>query len=314
MFKGNRWPHWLVSQAHDGQQPPAPEGGQMFMMLIFMLLMTFLLMNEGFRTGLSGYAEPVLSPWLPEESYFIITILIIGSCSMLVNTVLRNFFIDPIQQAHIGHRMGQVRRMSNDARMSRDAAKMEKAQKLQMHIMPEQTKITMGGMKPMMFTFIFIIAIFSWIGMVVSDFRVGYVSLPWISKWDMLGDKFLFFPAWIATYICLSAPLGRAVDRHIKLWRYKSHPVVVAGETIKEPLLHLVATDETKTRMNRSRHHRGGPRKQKSQQSTDSSRELSSDITGSVSDAVIFCPQCDNNIVARLDGRNHCKVCMHRWR
>ena len=286
----------------------------MFMMLIFMLLMTFLLMNEGFRNGLSNYADPVLSPWLPEEAYFVITVLIIGSCSMLVNTVLRNFFIDPIQQAHVGHRMGQVRRMSNDARMSRDAAKMEKAQKLQMHIMPEQTKITMGGMKPMMFTFIFIIAIFSWIGMVVANFRIGYVSLPWIPKWDMLGDKFLFFPAWIATYICLSAPLGRAVDRHIKLWRYKSHPVVVAGETIKEPLLHLVATDVTKTRMTRSRNRRGGPRKQKSQQSAGSSGELSPDTVDSVSDDVIFCPQCDNNIVARLDGRNHCKVCMHLWR
>ncbi len=286
----------------------------MFMMLIFMLLMTFLLMNEGFRNGLSNYADPVLSPWLPEEAYFVITVLIIGSCSMLVNTVLRNFFIDPIQQAHVGHRMGQVRRMSNDARMSRDAAKMEKAQKLQMHIMPEQTKITMGGMKPMMFTFIFIIAIFSWIGMVVANFRIGYVSLPWIPKWDMLGDKFLFFPAWIATYICLSAPLGRAVDRHIKLWRYKAHPVVVAGETIKEPLLHLVATDVTKTRMTRSRNRRGGPRKQKSQQSAESSGELSPDTDDSVSDDVIFCPQCDNNIVARLDGRNHCKVCMHLWR
>ena len=313
MFKGNRWPHEDVSQAHDGQQPPAPEGGQMFMMLIFMLLMTFLLMNEGFRSGLSTYADPVLSPWLPEEAYFVITVLIIGTCSMLVNTILRNFFIDPIQQAHVGHRMGQVRRMSNDARTSRDAAKMEKAQKLQLHIMPEQTKLTMGGMKPMMFTLIFIIAIFSWIGMVVEDFRIGYVSLPWIPKWDMLGDKFLFFPAWIATYICLSAPLGRAVDRHIKLWRYKYHPVVIAGETIKEPLLHLVATDVATTRMTRSRHRRGGPRKQKSQHVSDSSTS-SSTTSDAEPGAELVCPQCDNDIVTRNEGRNLCMVCMHKWR
>ena len=313
MFKGNRWPHWVVSQAHDGQQPPAPEGGQMFMMLIVMLVMTFLLMNDGFRSGLSTYADPVLSPWLPEEDYFVITVLIIGSCSMLVNTILRNFFVDPIQQAHVGHRMGQVRRMSNDARMSRDAAKMEKAQKLQMHIMPEQTKITMGGMKPMMFTLIFIIAIFSWIGMVVANFRIGYVSLPWIPKWYLLGDKFLFFPAWIATYICLSAPLGRAVDRHIKLWRYKTHPVVIAGESIKEPLLHLVATEVTKTRMTRSHHRRGGPRKKRYQEGDESSTDSTTDShTGSAVN--LLCPQCDNIIVSRSEGMNRCMVCMHKWR
>ena len=232
MFKGSSLLRLTMSQPQGGQQPAGPDGGQMIMMLFFMLLMTFFIMNPNFRNALSGYADPALSPWLPEEAYFVITVLIIGTCSMLINTVLRNFFIDPIEQAHVGHRMGQVRKMSNEARMARDAAKMEKAQKLQLHIMPEQTKITMGGMKPMMFTFIFIIAIFSWIAQVVEGFRIGYVSLPWIAKWSLLGDKFLFFPAWIATYICLSAPLGRAVDRHIKLWRYRTHPVVIAGEHI----------------------------------------------------------------------------------
>ena len=309
MFKGDNLPPVDMSQPQGGQQPPGPDGGQMVFMLFFMILMTFLLMSESFRNSLSGYADPVLSPWLPEESFFVITVLIIGTCSMLVNTVIRQFFIDPIEQAHVGHRMGQVRKLSNEARMSRDAAKMEKAQKLQMHIMPEQTKITMGGMKPMMFTFIFIIAIFSWITKVVVDFRVGYVSLPWIPKWDMLSDKFLFFPAWIATYICLSAPLGRAVDRHLKLWRYKTHPVVLAGEKIKEPLLHLVTSDTDAVRQTRrKRQRRDGPRKQKKvekvEQSTDSSNWFEEKS----------CPECGNNYVHRVAGNLQCKACMHSWR
>ena len=40
----------------------------------------------------------------------------------------------------------------------------------------------------------------------------------------------------------MSAPLGRVIDRHIKLFRYRKHPLVTAGETLKEPLLHLVVT------------------------------------------------------------------------
>lgn len=330
----------MSQAAGPGGQPPAM-GGQMFMILIFMLLMTVLMMNPGFRTSLSTYADPVLSPWLPEESFFTITVLIIGSCSMIINTVLRNVFIDPVEQAHIGHRMGQVRKMQNEARVARDNARMEKAQTLQMNMMPEQMKVQMGGMKPMMFTFIFIIAIFSWIGLAVENFRVGYVSLPWLPKWDMLNDKFLFFPAWVATYICLSAPMGRAVDRHIKLWRYKGNPVVATGEKIKEPLLHLIKTDEKEGMAGRRRRSKNGPRKSNSRQDTTnhSSKSTSDEdsdpdntggfgifggadkrdaksaakSTGMV--AGMVCAECGGEeILRQSDGNLRCRFCRHSWR
>ena len=140
----------------------------MMLMLFFMLLMMLLLVNEGFRTGLAEYADPILAPILPEEKWFVITVFFIGTASMLINTVLRNFFIDPIKQAHIGHRMSQVRRMMNEATLSRDPIRKDKAATLQQQLMPEQMEVQMGGMKPMMFTFIFIIAIFAWVGEVVS--------------------------------------------------------------------------------------------------------------------------------------------------
>ena len=79
--------------------------------------------------------------------------------------------MDPIAQAHIGHRQGQVRKMMNEARVGRDPILMEKAQTLQQHMMPEQMSVQMGAMKPMMFTMIFIIAIFSWMGNTVKRFQ-----------------------------------------------------------------------------------------------------------------------------------------------
>ena len=99
----------------------------MLMMLGVMVMMTLLIMNPDIRTTLGDVADPILDPILPQEAYFVLTVLILGSFSMTMNTVLRNFFTDPMAQAHIGHRQGQVRRMMNDARLSRDPILQEKA-------------------------------------------------------------------------------------------------------------------------------------------------------------------------------------------
>ena len=75
----------------------------MLMMLGLMVMMTLLIMNPSIRSTLGDVADPILSPILPEEAYFVLTVLILGSFSMTMNTVLRNFFTDPMAQAHIGH-------------------------------------------------------------------------------------------------------------------------------------------------------------------------------------------------------------------
>lgn len=292
--------------------PPTPPGGSMMFMLLFMVVMTFMLMSEGIRTSMGSIADPYLSSWLPSDKWFVITVLILGSISMFVNTALRNVFMDPIAQAHIGHRQGQVRKMMNEARTGRDPILMEKAQTLQQHMMPEQMSVQMGAMKPMMFTMVFIIAIFAWMGTAVGDFRVSYVSLPWAPEWNLETGKFLFFPAWIATYICMSAPFGRVVDRHIKLFRYRSHPIVSEGQKLKEPLLHLVSApksargSQASNRKKRSEQRRSGPRKSQKPESKAKSSTKSSSKE---------CPECGSTMIER-DGPvlNICKVCRHEWR
>ena len=261
---------------------------------------------------MGSIADPYLSSWLPSDKWFVITVLILGSISMFVNTALRNVFMDPIAQAHIGHRQGQVRKMMNEARTGRDPILMEKAQTLQQHMMPEQMSVQMGAMKPMMFTMVFIIAIFAWMGTAVGDFRVSYVSLPWAPEWNLETGKFLFFPAWIATYICMSAPFGRVVDRHIKLFRYRSHPIVSEGQKLKEPLLHLVSApksargSQASNRKKRSEQRRSGPRK---------SQKPESKAKSSTKSSAKECPECGSTMIER-DGPvlNICKVCRHEWR
>ena len=283
----------------------------MFVMLMFMILMTVLIMTPSIRTSLGTTADPILSPMLPEESYFVITVMILGVFSMTLNTVIRNFFVDPMDQAHIGHRQGQVRQIMNEARMSRDPI-------LQQQMMPEQLEVQMGAMKPMMFTMIFIIGIFAWLTTKVETFRVDYVSLPWAPEWHLLDGRFLFFPAWICCYICMSAAYGRALDRHIKLARYKSHPLVVAGEVLKEPLLHLVASQPSTTsnqakkrqqRSKRSQQHRKRNNAAAKPASTESSdgAELMAGIS-------LECPECDSDVITHDGPRTkRCNICFHEW-
>ena len=290
----------------------------MFVMLMFMILMTVLIMTPSIRTSLGTTADPILSPLLPEESFFVITVMILGIFSMTLNTVIRNFFVDPMDQAHIGHRQGQVRQMMNEARMSRDPILQEKAMTLQQQMMPEQLEVQMGAMKPMMFTMIFIIGIFAWLTTKVETFRVDYVSLPWAPEWHLLDGKFLFFPAWICCYICMSAAYGRALDRHIKLARYKSHPLVVSGEVLKEPLLHLVATKPAATsNQAKKRQQRSKRSQQQRKRNTAAAKPASSESSsggGLMSGVALECPECQSDVITHDGPRTkRCNICFHEW-
>ena len=286
------------------------------MMLIVMVMMTVLIMTPSIRLSLGTTADPILSPLLPEESFFVITVLILGVFSMTLNTVIRNFFVDPMDQAHIGHRQGQVRQIMNEARMSRDPILQEKAMTLQQQMMPEQLDVQMGAMKPMMFTMIFIIGIFAWLTTAVESFRVDYVSLPWAPEWNLLEDRFLFFPAWICCYISMSAAYGRVLDRHIKLARYKSHPLVLSGEVIKEPLLHLIATkpaaasNQVKKRQQRSQR-----RSQQNKKKTAPAKNVDSDEKVEEQSVYDFsCPECQGDVITHDGPRTkRCNVCFHEW-
>jgi uncharacterized membrane protein (DUF106 family) len=243
--------------------------------------------------------------------------MILGIFSMTLNTVIRNFFVDPMDQAHIGHRQGQVRQIMNEARLSRDPILQEKAMTLQQQMMPEQLEVQMGAMKPMMFTMIFIIGIFAWLTTKVETFRVDYVSLPWAPEWNLLEGKFLFFPAWICCYICMSAAYGRVLDRHIKLGRYKSHPLVVSGEVLKEPLLHLVATkpaatsNQAKKRQQRSKR----SQQQRKRSSSSSGKPAPAQETGGLLAGIpLECPECDSDVITHDGPRlKRCNICFHEW-
>ncbi|HIG20549.1 MAG: hypothetical protein CXT67_01735 [Methanobacteriota archaeon] len=308
-----RFGHGRRNMADGDQGEELPGLGSMMTPLLLLVVMSVLIINPSIRTYLANGADTILTPMIPfSDRWFVITVALLGSSIMIVNTVFRSFFMDPMKQAHLAHRNKQIRKLLNEARIDRDKVRMDKIQKLQQRLMPEQMKLQNSMMKPMMFTFVFIIAIFSWMALNVEAFRVDYVSLPWRAEWNLMDDKVIIFPAWIATYITTSAPLGRVVDRHIKLLRYRKHPIVLSGETLPEPLLKELEDASNSATSKKQKRSRDGPRKKagiesKSTDKTQSS--IAAPMAGSV------CPDCDSIEVERApDGRLRCVICRNVWR
>lgn len=302
--------------AEDIPDQPEMPLGQLFTPIILLIGMSFILMSEGLRLSMANLAGGVLEPALPfYDLYFVPTVLIVGSSIMIVNTVFRSLFMDPMLQAHLNHRNKQLRKLMQEARLSRDHVRLEKIQKMQMHLMPETTKLQMSMMKPMMFTMIFVIGIFSWMYVMVENFRVDYVSLPWNPQWGFNG-RILLFPAWILAYITLSAPLGRIVDRHIKLFRYRSHPMVMSGEKLEEPLLVLLKEKKTNKKSNRrtqrsQRRNRGATEEKEEAKEAEKSGALtfSRVLEG------VACRSCGGlDVIRTKTGRNRCQICLDEWR
>ncbi len=313
-----RFRHGRSSMPDESEDEALPGMGSMMTPLLLLVLMSVLIINPSIRSSLAGGADSILSPLLPfSDQWFVLTVALVGSSIMIVNTVFRSFFMDPFKQAHLAHRNKQIRKLMNEARIDRDKARIDKIQKLQQRLMPEQMKLQNAMMKPMMFTFVFIIAIFSWMAISVEAFRVNYVSLPWTPEWNLLEDKVLFFPAWIATYITTSAPLGRVVDRHIKLARYRSHPLVLSGETLPEPYLSDLQDAASKSSTGKkTKRSRAGPRKMAGFGSdNDASDEVFSSGSVASPKSGTVCPDCDSTQVERApDGRLRCVICRHVWR
>jgi uncharacterized membrane protein (DUF106 family)/ribosomal protein L37AE/L43A len=312
----------MVEAGPSGGTQPAGMGSAMLPMLFLMIMMIGLMFFPGIRDGLSDGAGIVIEPFLfgtlGLEQYFVPTVFILGSSIMIINTIIRSFFMDPLKQAHHSHRSKQISQQMREARMSRDTARTDKMQKLQLEMMPETMAQQGAMMKPMMFTIFFIIGIFQWMANQTLDFRVDYVSLPWQPMWGFENKVMWVFPAWIATYITMSAPLGRIVDRHLKLLRYKTHPVVLSGELIPEPLLHLLEEEKTRTnsdgRTRRTQRKRAGPRKT-GIQSSDSLKRTGGNQHVAPPQKGTICPSCDSDMISRTaQGQLRCDVCRVEWR
>ena len=116
----------------------------------------------------------------------------------------------------------------------------------------------------------------------------------------------------------MSAPFGRIVDRHIKLLRYRTHPVVSSGDKIKEPLLHLVAnqgkTVDENARRRRTKSKSNNKKKSKNNDKVSEVKKSSTKSDTYSSALNLTCPECGSDMVSKAGPRKkRCDVCRHQW-
>jgi len=306
-------PRWKGNTVAAPSDEPEVQMGQMLTPLLMLVVMSFFIFIPSVRETLSVVAGTVVEPMIPFHStLFVPTVLVLGSVIMFVNTIIRSFFMDPVKQAHFNHRNKQLRTMMNEARTERNTSRLDKITKIQQRMMPEQMKMQMSMMRPMMFTMVFIFGIFGWMYTNVESFRVDHLSLPWRPQWNMNDRVMWIFPAWVFVYISLSAPFGRILDRHIRLIRYRTHPLIVSGEKIPEPLLDMLKDTgkESRTSSRTQRSQRGGGRKSASKSRKKSGNQI---ISSTVIEGT--CPVCSSSDLVRgKAGHLRCEVCWESFR
>ena len=102
-------------------------------MLVMFAIMIPLMLFDSIRISLSNSAGSVIEPLLPFHSeYFVPTVFVVGSSIMVVNTIIRSLFTDPLKQAHHAHRSKQIGSQLREAQRERDTARVSKMQELQM--------------------------------------------------------------------------------------------------------------------------------------------------------------------------------------
>ena len=86
----------MVSPEPNGDAQAEAMSAMLFPMLFLIGMMVLLMFFPGFRDALATGSGTFIEPVLPfHEQYFVPTVFILGSSIMIVNTIIRSFFMDP---------------------------------------------------------------------------------------------------------------------------------------------------------------------------------------------------------------------------
>lgn len=210
-----------------GGAPKPAMGGQMTIFLSFMVVL-FVLFNENLRTKLGVYAGVVLSPAIGFGGQFpVLTFLLAGFVTVAFSTGVRHFFVDWLEMARNQQMMRSFQKEFRDARKSQDARRMEKLAKLQPQMLQLQSQLSAMQMKPMAFTMIVVIPVFTWLWNFTSALDYPFFAAPWNPTVDMFKQTVL--PHWILLYSALSIPFGQLLSKALKVWSWRHRIREAAG-------------------------------------------------------------------------------------
>jgi uncharacterized membrane protein (DUF106 family) len=193
------------------------------MMMIFASM--FVMFIPELRNGVGAMAGVVLEPIIGFNGHLpIVTVLLAGIVLVAFSSAVRHYFIDWVDSAEKQFRMKDFNKKLRDARMSGDETETRRLTEKQLQMSTDQMMSTFDQMKPMMFTMIFLIATFAFIGTFIEGIPGATLSVPWSGNVDMnaslSSNACCAFTNWMLLYMLISMSVSQIFARVFKLYSF----------------------------------------------------------------------------------------------
>jgi len=224
----------------DKPSPSAAGASSQLIMIMVLFLTMFIMFDPTLRSAVGGIAGYVLYPVIGFGGHYpVLTVFIAGILMVAFSTAVRHYFIDWVSAAEKQQKMKDFNKKFRDARMSGNAAEIERMTKRQVEIMKEGMQSSMDQMKPMVFTMIFLIATFAFIGTFIFNLENATLSVPWASNVDMKMSLNLGICCpmtnWMLLYFLISLSLAQIVQRGLKWYSFDKKLKQLAIEEVEGP-------------------------------------------------------------------------------
>ena len=205
--------------------PPSPRASMSRTLMFMMFFLTlFVILDPNLRNLLASAANAVFYPTIGMGTAFpVITILLAGSLTTIISSLLRHVFTDWIKMTRVNKQMGSLRKAQMEALRRGNPAKVQKLRELQREMQAQSMDVTFSPMKSMAFTMLLFIVIFAWLSTFVYLYAVQlghvYFAVPWQYNVDLRASY--GFPAWVLLYSLLAIPVGQVVTRLLRFLQFR---------------------------------------------------------------------------------------------
>lgn len=191
-------------------------------MLFFLGIMV--MFDNNLRQSFGSLAGAVLYPTLGfGAAYPVITILVAGSITTVISSVVRHVFTDWVKMQRFNKQMASIRKATMEALRKGNPGKVQKLRQAQLDLQKEGLDVQFAPMKSMAVTFLLFIVFFTWLANFVylDVAAAGHVefAVPWAPSVNL--GSFYVLPAWILLYSLLALPIGQIVSRLLRFLSFR---------------------------------------------------------------------------------------------
>lgn len=202
--------------------------------LIFMMffLTLFVLIDPNLRTLFGLAAGALFDPTIGLGwAYPVFTILLAGSLTTTISSIVRHFFTDWVRMARMNKQMSALRKAQMDALRRGNPGKVQKLREATMEMQQKNLDVQFSPMKSMAVTFLMFIVFFAWLASfigVATAHGHAYFAVPW--QFNVSLNAAYLLPAWILLYSLFALPIGQVVSRLLRFYSFRKRLAKLEAE------------------------------------------------------------------------------------